>query len=99
MAVSTIKGSRIRKRKEIQITYTSTSVPSEYRNVNIAESGLRAVAVVGHQTSGSLGSFVIYSSLRVVNDDTLYYECRMMGATPTSVTQNKLYVDVEYEPI
>lgn len=96
MAVSKIPLDYKRTTKTIQIEWASTSNPTQYATVDISESGYIPYAIAGYSVSGTLGSYVHVSAVRIDNNKKLYYECRMDN-TPSSLTQNKLVLDIIYQ--
>lgn len=98
MAVSTLPLRIVRETKNIQINWASTSIPSWYtvNRIDISKAGYIPIAVSYH-VGGTLGSFVHVSGCRIVpSDETLYAECRMVNATPSSLTQNVLVLTITY---
>lgn len=81
--------------KVISIKWYSTSNPNAYGTADVTKSGYSLVGVVGWNFTGSLSSFC-HCSLTATSDHELYYEARMIGSTPSSVTQNSLNVKCLY---
>ena len=85
---------KLQKTTAKQMTWSSTSNPYFWGEFDVSMSGYTPVAV-GYEIGGTQGSLVCISAL-AIRGNKVVVEARMHGGTPSTTTQNTIYLTITY---
>lgn len=86
---------------DYHFTWASTANPYAVADwISVAKTGKKVVGYLGFVVQGTSASFVMSPSHMLnANNQTFYASFRMIGATPTSTTQNYVQIYCLYEDL